>query len=317
MLSTRAELDSLAEYDSLAMAVPASRVPAVCGPRDAECNSGAECPWVPRYVMLGVMFFPNPPGLALLVACSNALRLKKKMDSLVTRLAAVENEIKQLVIEKTRLQGKERQGIITDDEEIVLAGLVELLSDARASAKRYESIMKIAIKDEPIETKSFSDADRKWIQEVTGVDTSYRRWTDFTVDVNVVPRPGFQTKFEEVAKAFHQLKEAGRRVFLNLFLSDIILRPEFEESLRIFPELEVSVAESRGAKKRVLSGRTDYTVGFSKGTNIFDNTIPREVHLVAVEAKTNIGEQDLWRCVAEAASLYKTHLDAGKANNRM
>ena len=41
----------------------------------------------------------------------------------------------------------------------------------------------------------------------------------------------------------------------DLFLSDIVLRPEF-----IFPELEMS----NGPKKRKLSGRTDYTVGFGK-----------------------------------------------------
>jgi hypothetical protein len=47
---------------------------------------------------------------------------------------------------------------------------------------------------------------------------------------------------------------------------------------------------------------------------MFDNTIPPEVHMVAVEAKTSIGEQDLWQCVAEAASLYKTRVDADKDN---
>ena len=124
----------------------------------------------------------------------------------------------------------------------------------------------------------------------------------------------FQTKFEEVARAFHQHNEPGRRIFLNLFLSDIILREEFGGALRIFPELQVTVVETNGPKKRKLNGITDYTVGFGKGKDIFDNTIPREVHLVAVEAKTSIGEQDLWQCVAEAASLYKTHVDARKAN---
>ncbi|KAJ1341160.1 hypothetical protein BSLG_004226 [Batrachochytrium salamandrivorans] len=35
--------------------------------------------------------------------------------------------------------------------------------------------------------------------------------------------------------------EAGRRIFLNLFLSDIVLLPAFKRSLRIFPEIEMSV----------------------------------------------------------------------------
>ena len=119
----------------------------------------------------------------------------------------------------------------------------------------------------------FSEADSEWIQAVTGVNTTYRKWTGYTIDVNIQPRPGFQTKFEEVARAFHQQNEAGRRIFLNLFLSDIILREEFGGALRIFPELQVTVVETNGPKKPKLNGITDYTVGFGKGKDIFDNTI--------------------------------------------
>jgi hypothetical protein len=235
------------------------------------------------------------------------------MDSDRQQLAAVEQKIEDLIKKQTRLQKKDRQGTITDEEEIELAGIDKLLAEARASAKRYDSYIKLAMKDEPPESKSFSEADSEWIQAVTGVNTTYRKWTGYTIDVNIQPRPGFQTKFEEVARAFHQQNEAGRRIFLNLFLSDIILREEFGGALRIFPELQVTVVETNGPKKRKLNGITDYTVGFGKGKDIFDNTIPREVHLVAVEAKTSIGDQDLWQCVAEAASLYKTRVDAGKA----
>ena len=215
------------------------------------------------------------------------------------------------------MQKKDQQGTITDEEEIELAGIDQLLADARDSKKNYVELIKLAIK-EPPESKSFSEADSEWIQAVTGVKTTpYRKWTDYVIDETVHPGPEFQKAFERVGKAFHQQNEAGRRIFLNLFLSDIILRPEFNEALRIFPELEVTVVETNGPKKRKLNGITDYTVGFGKGKDIFDNTIPREVHLVAVEAKTSIGEQDLWQCVAEAASLYKTRVDAGKANKRV
>ncbi|KAI8892217.1 hypothetical protein BC833DRAFT_612375 [Globomyces pollinis-pini] len=239
------------------------------------------------------------------------------MNSYCQQLAAVEQKIEDLVKKQTCLQKKDHQGTITDEEEIELAGIDKLLEKLEASAKRYDSYIKLAMKDESLESKSFREADRKWIQSVTGVNTTYRKWTGYTINVNIQPRPGFQTKFEEVARAFHQHTEAGRRIFLNLFLSDIILREEFGDTLRIFPELQVTVVETIGAKKRGLNGITDYTVGFGKGTDIFDNAIPREIHLVAVEAKTSIDEQDLWQCVAEAASLYKTRVDAGKANKRV
>jgi hypothetical protein len=235
------------------------------------------------------------------------------MDSDRQQLAAVEQKIEDLVKKQTRLQKKDQQGTITDEEEIELAGIDKLLAEAKDDKKYYREFIKLSMKDEPPESKSFSEADSEWIQAVTGVNTTYRKWTGYTIDVNIQPRPGFQTKFEEVARAFHQQNEGGRRIFLNLFLSDIILREEFGGALRIFPELQVTVVETNGLKKRKLNGITDYTVGFGKGKDIFDNTIPREVHLVAVEAKTSIGDQDLWQCVAEAASLYKTRVDAGKA----
>jgi hypothetical protein len=235
------------------------------------------------------------------------------MDSDRQRLAAFEQKMEDLVKKQTRLKKKEHRGTITEEEEIDLAGIGLLLAEAKDDKKYYHELIKLAMKDEPPVTKSFSEANSEWIEAVTGVNTAYRKWTGYTLDVHIQPRPGFQTKFEEVAQAFHQLKQAGRRIFLNLFLSDIILRQEFGGALLIFPELQLTV-ESNGPKKRKLNGITDYTVGFGKGKDIIDNSIPREVNLVAVEAKTNIGEEDLWQCVAEAASLYKIRVDAAKTN---
>lgn len=167
------------------------------------------------------------------------------MDALLQQLAAVEQEIKDLVEKRIRLQKKDRQGTITDEEEIELAGIVELLADARDSKKNY---IKLAMKDEPPEAKSFSEADEDWTQSVTGVNTSPQRWTSFVIDETIQPREGFQMAFEEIGKGVHQFTEAGRRFFLNLFLLDIIHRPEFKGTLRIFPELELSVTETNGAK---------------------------------------------------------------------
>ncbi|KAI8836347.1 hypothetical protein BC829DRAFT_426247 [Chytridium lagenaria] len=185
------------------------------------------------------------------------------MDLAFQQLAAVEREIEDLVKKKTRLQKKNLQETITDEERIELAGIDKLLADGRQQRKDYFELIKLAINEppEPPESKSFSEADSEWISS----------------------KPEFKTAFERVGKAFHQHNEAGRTGL---------------------------TVETNGPKKRKLYGRTDYTVGFGKGKDMFDNTIPREVHLVAVEAKTSIGEQDLWQCVAEAASLYKIRVDA-------
>jgi hypothetical protein len=105
---------------------------------------------------------------------------------------------------------------------------------------------------------------------------------DFTqqLDEAVFPSPRFENSFENISKAFHMRTEAGRRIFLNLFLSDIILLPEFKNALRIFFEMEMSV-ETKGPKKRQLNGKTDYTIGLGKDFDIMDNTPPRELHMVA------------------------------------
>ena len=118
-------------------------------------------------------------------------------------------------------------------------------------------------------------------------------------------------RLKKLAKVYISIPKPG--FFLNLFLLDIIHRPEFEGTLRIFPELELSITETNGAKKRKLYGRTDYTIGFGQGKDIMYKTIPPEVHLVAVEAKADISAQDMSQCIAEAATLYKTRVDAGKA----
>ncbi|KAI3635549.1 hypothetical protein MIR68_006187 [Amoeboaphelidium protococcarum] len=213
------------------------------------------------------------------------------MDSLFQQLAAVEQDIKGLIDQRAALKKVERKQVLDSDQQEELVRLDMRLADASASAKRYESFIKLAMKEQEPEAMTFKDADEEWTQS---------------------PRPGFHTAFEEIRKGVHQFTEAGRRFFLNLFLLDIIHRPEFEGDLRLFPELELSVIETTGAKKRKLSGRTDYTIGFGKGKDILSKAIPREVHLVAVEAKTSIGTLDLLQCIAEAATLYKIRVDARK-----
>ncbi|XJO77355.1 hypothetical protein BDV3_001945 [Batrachochytrium dendrobatidis] len=189
------------------------------------------------------------------------------------RLDAVQQEIEDLLKKETELKKKEKKGQLTDEDEVDLEGVNKLFDDLK-KARKY------------------------WREQ-------YRLWTSFTseLDETVVPSPGFQQAYENVSKAFHMRTGAGRRIFLNLFLSDIVLLPEFKNTLRIFPGIEMSV-ESKGPKKRRLNGKTDYTVGFGKDVDIFDNTPPRELHLVAIEAKnSSFDHEDLWQCVAETATL--------------
>jgi hypothetical protein len=227
-------------------------------------------------------------------------------------LEAVQQEIKDLLRKETRLKKKEQKGQLDDEEEIELEGLAKLLVVLQGQEKYWQGEVSKENRSEET-SKSFGEADADWIASVTGIDYKYREWTSFTIDEDVKPSPDFKKAYENVSRAFHMRTEAGRRIFLNLFLSDIVLLPEFKYSLRIFPEIEMSV-ESSGPKKRKLNGKTDYTVGFGKDVDIFDNTSPRELHLVAIEAKnSSMDEDDLWQCVAETATLYKSRIDAKKS----
>jgi hypothetical protein len=116
------------------------------------------------------------------------------------QLAAVEQEIKDLVMKKTCLQKKEHIGTITDEEKIELAGIDALLKDASDNKKFYRELVKLAIKEQKPEVMTFKDADEEWTQSVTGVDTSHRRWTSIVIDETIQPRPAFKTRYEEISK---------------------------------------------------------------------------------------------------------------------
>ena len=54
--------------------------------------------------------------------------------------------------------------------------------------------------------------------------------------------------------------EAGRRIFLNLFLSDVVV--QFNGVLRIYPEqAEREMTVENQAKRRKLGGKADYIIG--------------------------------------------------------
>jgi hypothetical protein len=135
-------------------------------------------------------------------------------------------------------------------------------------------------------------------------------------DDTVQPSERFKQNFIETMGVFHLTCEAGRRIFLNIFLSDIIGSSEFIKTLRIFTEVPMDVLSTSvvaNGKKRKLNGKTDYTIGFARNSDVFDITPPKELHLVAIEAKCRLDESDLWQCVAETATLYKARKDMNKS----
>jgi hypothetical protein len=237
------------------------------------------------------------------------------MDYNRQELKLVEQEIKDLLKKKTQLKElKEGENRLSNREEAELEGIGELLKELKEDKKNWQELIKLATKEDTteLESKSFRDADNEWTASVTGIDVTYREWSAYQLDDSINPSPIFQQVFEQVCQVFHMQNEASRRIILNIFLTDVLSRSEFNQSLRVFPEIRMEVSKIVGRKKRKIVGDADYTIGFGKGMDLFGKTPPTELHLVAIEAKKDWGEGDLWQCVAETATLFKSRKDAGK-----
>ena len=199
-------------------------------------------------------------------------------------------------------------------EAIDLGGVKNLLAELRKEQKFWQKEISEANKDsDELESKSFSEADKKYIESVCEVNCDYRKWTDYALDETVEPSQRFKENFNETVGVFHQTAEAGRRIFLNLFLSDIVAKAPFRGILTIFTEVPMDVSVFENGKKRKLGGSSDYAIGLALD-DVFDTEIPTELLLVAVEAKCTFSKKDIWRCVAETATLYKSRKDKMKAN---
>ena len=152
---------------------------------------------------------------------------------------------------------------------------------------------------------------------MTGVDISYRKWTGYDIDVDIFPRTGFQTKFEEIGQVFHQFNQGSHVVFIDLFLSDILLRQEFGNSLWIYKGLEFSANGIVQGDTGIFEKLQNYTIGFTRNDDLFAKSFPMDNYLIAIEAKNKLGADDLLTCFAQAASLYKIRVDAGKADKNI
>ena len=251
---------------------------------------------------------PEPPGKFL-----NG----KVVDEFIRKLELVDQEIKDLLKRQAKLNEKKLELTLTKKDEAELGGVKNLLAELRKDKKFWQKEISKANSDsDELESKSFSEADKKYIESVCEVNCDYRKWIEYDLDETIQPSQRFKDSFNETVDVFHQTTEAGRRIFINVFLSDIVGKAPFRGVLKIFTEVPMDVCTStvfENGMKRKLGGNADYTVGFALD-DVFDTEIPTELLLVAVEAKCTFSKKDIWQCVAETATLYKSRKDKMKAN---
>ena len=233
------------------------------------------------------------------------------MNEFIRELKAVDQKIENLLKREAKLN--EKEGEKKDSAE--LGGVKNLLAELRKDKNFWQKEISKANKDsDEFESKAFGKADKSYIESVCEVNCDYRKWTEYDLDETIQPSQRFKDNFKETADVFHQTTEAGRRIFINVFLSDIVGKAPFRGILKIFTEVPMNVCSSivfENGKKRKLGGNSDYTVGFALD-DVFDTEIPTELLLVAVEAKCTISDKNIWQCVAETATLYKSRKDKNK-----
>ena len=240
------------------------------------------------------------------------------MTDIVSRkLKDVQDELHEWIAVDNILRNKERNGDLSKSEVTRLNQVEKFLDEIEAREKfwRARAIYQERRQNEEKTLMSFQEAGFLWIGYSTGVDCKYRGWESFSAQLDgaVVPGPEFQQAFLRTTSAFQMQRHVGRRTIINLFLSTVVLLPEFKNALRIFPALPVSIESTEGSKKRKLYGELDYTVGLGKEWDITQRGFPDELALVVVHAThSDLEGDDLQECAAQAAALYRVRKNAGK-----
>ena len=248
-----------------------------------------------------------PPAQRIFV-----LNLRKKlcaaMIDLQNELIETESQIKEMSKREAHLLLTLRKRELNSEEQLELRYIQKvqpLREDNRGLL--IDFVRKINPPDDSC--KCFEEADHHWTESVTGISSAYRNWISYKpeIDESIFPTPTFKENYMDVVNFVDLDSHASRRVLINVYLRDIMLRPEFGNCLRVFPGIEVSVASEDG--KRRLRGKTDLAIGW----HVLDQN-PR-LRLIVVEAKFNDLEwKDMCYCTAQAAALYKSYKDSESSN---
>ncbi len=105
------------------------------------------------------------PEVIAVNKCSTFRQCSSTMSENYKRLDAVWQKIEDLLRKKTKLKKKQEKGQLTDEEEIVLEGVAELLAIFEKDKDRWFKL--VEEENKPEETsKSFREADAEWIASV-------------------------------------------------------------------------------------------------------------------------------------------------------
>ncbi|KAI3648974.1 hypothetical protein MP228_006828 [Amoeboaphelidium protococcarum] len=208
----------------------------------------------------------------------------------------------------------------------VVVNLLQLMNKAQSSVAQLMNLREDLIKQrqnfqlstsqKKPKVVSFSSAQYHNIVDITGIDTANRKLTiPANLNDKIEPSDEFFAMLDRNCRVIVKNSEAAPRTVIDLFLTDIVSRPELQ-GLHVF--CEQKVATRNYDLNLSLQGYVDYVIGHNGGHSIKSLVSPpQNSHLIVYEAKNEFPEEAVQQCVAEAAAVYKNRKDANKVNPRV
>ncbi len=85
------------------------------------------------------------------------------------------------------------------------------------------------------------------------------------MDDSVFPTPDFKLIFDLTYRKFNLSNEAGRRILINLFLTDVLRVGDVNDTLFVFLDQELSALD-QGTESMGLIGTANFALGLSAPT---------------------------------------------------
>ncbi|KAI3633971.1 hypothetical protein MIR68_007575 [Amoeboaphelidium protococcarum] len=230
----------------------------------------------------------------------------------------VDAEIQQSALWQMMKQENQPEHVVTDclRSYIEQQKIAAQLNAQKTDLMKYRHDIWIKSSQNKIKVVLFNRVQKCDITEITGINAEWQQLIiPAQLDDDIKPSEEFFAMLDKNFRVFVKNSETACRTVIDLFLTDIVSRPEFK-GLRIFCEQPVATLNYEVNKS--LQGYVDYVIGHNDA-NITDEfgTPPQDSHLVVHEAKKEFPQYAVLQCVAQAAAIYKNRKDANIVNPRV
>ena len=165
--------------------------------------------------------------------------------------------------------------------------------------------------------RRFGRADERWVKRLTTVDCEPEEWDLSSIEnmAEFIPPTGFHEMSARACKNYCQGSQSSCCEIIDVFLGYIICGLGLTETLRVYPENEISLKAQYDSNELKIIGTVDYTVGMGLGKHREGDAPTPEWHFLVIQThKGGLNHSTKLKCIAATASLYKRKKEAGKEN---